>query len=67
MLKYSFDDLIKFIKPGYQYIACPSGDYTAISNFATVCIPLHFDDDCIFADGTIFGQNNIFGRCCKFW
>ena len=66
MLKYTFDDLMRFRKPGNSYIACQSGDYTSICNFSIVGLPLHFDDDCIFANGTVFGHNNIFGKCCKF-
>ena len=66
MLKYLSEDFARFRKTGCSYIACPSGDYTAINNFTDVSLPLHFDDDCIFANGTVFGYNNIFGKCCKF-
>lgn len=63
MKKYTQADFDNFEVDEFGWKICPSGDYTAISNFSKWCV---FGDGCIFGKRCSFGEKCSFGMWCTF-
>ena len=75
MKKYTEKDLKVFERNEWEWLICPSGDYTAIGTFPEKCIfgkgcnfgrRSNFGVMCGFGDGCTFGEMCGFGAWCTF-